>query len=251
MSGALLSVRGLTKRYGALVVNAGVDIDVAEGRLHALIGPNGAGKTTLVHQISGMLKSDAGNIVFDNEDITALDMPARVRRGLVRSFQITSILPDYTVLENVALASQARRSSSYRFFGAAARDKALNAAAAQALERVGLSARATIVAGALSHGEKRLLEIATALALRPRLLLLDEPFAGLGREESAACIELLKQLKTEFAILLIEHDMDAVFLLADTLSVLVNGRILASGAPDAIRVDPLVRTAYLGDGEAA
>jgi len=251
MSGALLSVRGLTKRYGALVVNAGVDIDVAEGRLHALIGPNGAGKTTLVHQVSGMLKSDAGSIAFDNEDITALDMPARVRRGLVRSFQITSILPEYTVLENVALAAQARRSSSYRFFGKVARDKALNAAAAQALERVGLSARAAIGAGALSHGEKRLLEIATALALKPRLLLLDEPFAGLGQEESAACIELLKQLKTEFAILLIEHDMDAVFLLADTLSVLVNGRILASGAPDAIRVDPLVRTAYLGDGEAA
>jgi branched-chain amino acid transport system ATP-binding protein len=251
MTGALLSVRGLTKRYGALVVNAGVDLDVSEGQLHALIGPNGAGKTTLVHQLSGLLRCDAGAIVFDGADVTTLDMPARVRRGLARSFQITSILPNYAVLENVALAAQARRRSSYRFFGRVARDAALNAAALEALDRVGLSGRAAMAAGALSHGEKRLLEIATALALKPRLLLLDEPFAGLGQEEAAACVELLRRLKREFAILLVEHDMDAVFSLADRVSVLVNGQILAGGAPEAIRVDPAVRTAYLGDGEAA
>ena len=251
MSPALLSVRGLSKRYGALLVNADIDLDVAHGELHALIGPNGAGKTTLVHQLSGLLRSDAGSVRFDDEDVTALDMPARARRGLVRSFQITSILPDYTVLENVALAAQARGRSSYRFFGRVADDAALNAAAAEALARTGLSARAGLLAGALSHGEKRLLEIATALALQPRLLLLDEPFAGLGAEESIAGVELLKTLKPEFAIVLVEHDMDAVFSLADRISVLVNGRILASGAPAAIRRDANVRAAYLGDEEVA
>ena len=250
MSGVLLSVRGLTKRFGALLVNVDIDIDVADGQLHALIGPNGAGKTTLVHQLSGLLRSEAGMIMFGGEDVTDLDMPARVRRGLARSFQIPSILPGYTVLENVALAAQARRRSSYRFFGRVSRDAALNAAAGDALDRVGLSARAAILAGALSHGEKRLLEIAIALALRPRLLLLDEPFAGLGQEESAAIVELLRRLRREFAIVLVEHDMDAVFSLADRISLLVNGKILASGAPEAIRVDPAVRTAYLGEGEA-
>ena len=251
MSGVLLSVRGLTKRFDALLVNVDIDIDVADGQLHALIGPNGAGKTTLVHQLSGLLRSEAGMIMFGGEDVTDLDMPARVRRGLARSFQIPSILPGYTVLENVALAAQARRRSSYRFFGRVSRDAALNAAASDALDRVGLSTRAAILAGALSHGEKRLLEIAIALALKPRLLLLDEPFAGLGQEESAFAVELLRRLKREFAIVLVEHDMDAVFSLADSVSVLVNGRILASGAPEAIRTNPAVRTAYLGDEKAA
>jgi branched-chain amino acid transport system ATP-binding protein len=251
MSDALLHVRGLSKRYGALLVNSGIDIDVADGQLHALIGPNGAGKTTLIHQLSGLLRSDAGRIMFDGEDVTALDMPARAQRGLARTFQITSILPGYTALENVALAAQARQRSSYRFFGRVSRDAALNADAAEALDRVGLSARASVIAGALSHGEKRLLEIATALALKPRALLLDEPFAGLGQEESAASVELLRRLKPEFAMVLVEHDMDAVFSLADRVSVLVSGKILASGAPAAIRVDPVVRAAYLGDEEAA
>ena len=251
MSAPLLSVRALRKRFGALNVSDGVDLDVAPGPLHALIGPNGSGKTTLFHQLSGLMRCDAGSVMFAGEDVTALDMPARARRGLARSFQITSILPDYTVLENVALAAQARAGSNYRFFGRVSRESALNAKAGEALARVGLSARASTQAGALSHGEKRLLEIATALALSPKLLLLDEPFAGLGQEESAVCIELIRRLKSEFAILLVEHDMDAVFSLADVISVLVGGRILARGAPDAIRVDTAVRAAYLGDAEAA
>ena len=250
MSEPLLSVRGLCKRFGALVVNDAINLDVATGELHALIGPNGAGKTTLIHQLSGLMRSDAGSISFLGEDITRLDMPARAHKGLARSFQITSILPSYCVLDNVALAAQTREGSSYRFFDRVARAPTLNRAAADALSRVGLSSRASHLAGVLSHGEKRLLEIASALALQPRLLLLDEPFAGLGPEESAASVRLLRSLKTEFAIVLVEHDMDAVFQLADEVSVLVNGRIIASGPPDTIRSDRAVQMAYLGDGEA-
>ena len=251
MSAALLAVRGLSKRFGALVVNDAVSFEVRPGELHALIGPNGAGKTTLIHQLSGLLRSDAGSVTFAGEDISALDMPARARKGLARSFQITSILPDYTAHANVALAAQARAGSSYRFFGAAANEAELNQAASGALARVGLASRAATLAGALSHGEKRLLEIAIALASQPKLVLLDEPFAGLGQEESAACVTLLRGLKAEFAIVLVEHDMDAVFSLADRISVLVAGRILASGTPDAIRADAKVRAAYLGEAEAA
>jgi branched-chain amino acid transport system ATP-binding protein len=247
VSPSLLSVEGLTKRFGALVVTDDVSFSVDEGRLVALIGPNGAGKTTLIDQLSGFLPSDAGRILFEGLDISALDMPARASLGLARSFQIAAVLPELSALENVALAVQARSGSSFRFFGRAAREEALNAPARAALERVGLLARAGDLAGELSHGERRLLEIAIALALRPRLMLLDEPFAGLGSDETRAAVDLVRDLKSQYTILLVEHDLDAVFALADEIGVLVNGRLIAWGTPDAIRTDAGVRSAYLGE----
>ena len=243
----LLSVEGLAKRFGALAVTDDVSFSVDEGRLVALIGPNGAGKTTLIDQLSGALKSDEGRIRFGGIDISALDMPARADLGLARSFQIAAVLPEYTALENVALAVQARSGSSFRFFGRAECEEALNAPARAALERVGLLARAGDRAGQLSHGEKRALEIAIALALRPRLMLLDEPFAGLGSEETRAGIDLIRALKSKVTMLLVEHDMDAVFALADEIGVLVSGRLIAWGAPEAVRADARVRAAYLGE----
>jgi branched-chain amino acid transport system ATP-binding protein len=249
VSPPLLQVDGLAKSFGALAVTDDVSFSVNEGRLVALIGPNGAGKTTLIDQLSGALRSDAGRIRFADVDVTGVDMPARARLGLVRSFQIAAVLPENSALENVALAVQARSGSSFRFFGGAGREEALNAPARAALKRVGLLARAGDPAGSLSHGEKRSLEIAIALALRPRLLLLDEPFAGLGPEETRAGVDLIRVLKSEFAILLVEHDMDAVFALADEIGVLASGRLIAWGAPEAIRADERVRSAYLG-GEA-
>jgi branched-chain amino acid transport system ATP-binding protein len=251
MTAPLLVVERLCKRFGALLANDEITFEAHPRELHALIGPNGAGKTTLINQLSGAVPSDSGRIVFEGEDITRLDMTERSRRGLARSFQTASLLPDYTALANVALAAQARSGSSFRFFGRVAGENALNAVAGAALARVGLAGRASFRAGALSHGEQRLLEIAVALASTPRLLLLDEPFAGLGAEESKACIELIRELKREFTILLVEHDMDAVFSLADRLSVLVDGRILATGSPMDIRADERVRAAYLGDEEFA
>jgi branched-chain amino acid transport system ATP-binding protein len=247
MSAPLLRVEGLTKRFGALSVTDGVSFSVDEGRLVALIGPNGAGKTTLIDQLSGTLRSDSGRIHFGGVDISALDMPERVELGLARSFQIAAVLPEYSALDNVALAVQARSGSSYCFFGRATREEALNAPARAALERVGLLTRASDPAGELSHGEKRSLEIAMTLAARPRLMLLDEPFAGLGSEETRAGIDLLRGLKREHTMLLVEHDMDAVFVLADEIGVLVNGRLIAWGKPDAIRADAGVRSAYLGE----
>jgi len=249
MSEPLLSVAGLCKRFGALVVTDDVTFDVRPGELHALIGPNGAGKTTLINQLSGVLTSDRGRVVFDGVDVGRLDLPGRVQMGLARSFQITSILPNYAVLENVALAVQARSGSSFRFWGRVADEAPLNKAAEAALSRVGLVGRSAVRAGNLAHGEKRLLELAIALATAPKLLLLDEPLAGLGQEESAACIALLARLKSEVAIVLVEHDMDAVFALADRVSVLANGRILATAVPQEIRGNLTVRTAYLGDEE--
>ena len=243
----MLRVEGLAKSFGALMVTDDVSFSVDEGRLAALIGPNGAGKTTLIDQLSGSLRPDAGQILFEGVDISAFDMPARAKLGLARSFQIAAILPEYSALENVALAVQARSGSSFRFFGRAAREENLNAPARAALERVGLLARAGEPAGKLSHGEKRLLEIAIALALRPRLMLLDEPFAGLGVEETRAGIDLIRGLKSECTMLLVEHDLDAVFALADEIGVLVNGRLIAWGTPDAIRADVGVRSAYLGE----
>ena len=243
----LLSVEGLAKRFGALAVTDDVSFSVDEGRLVALIGPNGAGKTTLIDQLSGALKSDEGRIRFGGIDISALDMPARADLGLARSFQIAAVLPECTALENVALAVQARSGSSFSFFGRAGCEEALNAPARATLERVGLLARAGDRAGQLSHGEKRALEIAIALALRPRLMLLDEPFAGLGSEETRAAIGLIHALKSKVTMLLVEHDMDAVFALADDIGVLVSGRLIAWGAPEAVRADARVRAAYLGE----
>ena len=247
MSPPLLRVERLAKSFGVLVVTDDVNFTVNEGRLVALIGPNGAGKTTLINQLSGALQSDAGQILFGGDDITALDMPARAELGLVRSFQIAAVLPEYSALENVALAAQARSGSSFRFFGYAAREEALNAPARAAVKRVGLLARSDVLAGELSHGEKRSLEIAMALALRPRLMLLDEPFAGLGSDETRASVDLIRELKSEYTMLLVEHDMDAVFALADEIGVLVNGRLIAWGTPNVIRADAGVRSAYLGE----
>jgi len=250
MTEPLLELRGLRKTYGAVVVTDDVNLSVYPGELHAVIGPNGAGKTTLIHQISGTLSSDSGRVLFDGEDITHLPMHLRVRRGLARSFQITSILSAFSALENVALAVQARSGSSFRFFGNAAQERTLNEAAMECLDVVGLCPRARVPAGLLSHGEKRQLELAIGLATQPKLLLLDEPLAGTGHEESLRVVETLQQLKNRITIMLIEHDMDAVFSLADRVSVLVYGRVIATDTPERIRANEEVRAAYLGEEEA-
>ena len=247
MAEAALLVENLGKRFGGLVVTDDLTLDVQTCELHAVIGPNGAGKTTLIHQISGALVPDAGRIHFDGRDVTDLPMPARARLGLARSFQITHVLPRFTALENVALAVQARSGSSFRFWHPAAAEAALNAPAMEALATLGVAERAQTRAGALSHGEKRLLEIAIALAQAPKMLLLDEPMAGAGAEETRRLMETLKRLKRRYTIVLVEHDMHAVFALADRISVLVEGRIIATGTPDAVRSDAAVRAAYLGD----
>jgi branched-chain amino acid transport system ATP-binding protein len=243
----VLRIEDLRKNFGALAVTDGVTLDVAPGELHAVIGPNGAGKTSLINQISGFLSPDGGRIRFDGRDITALPVHARAQLGLARSFQITSILPGFSALENVALAVQARSGSSFRFVGRAAAEPALNAPARTALEEVGLGDRIHVPAGRLSHGEKRALELAIALAMAPKLVLLDEPTAGTGREESDRLVALLARLKGRFAMILVEHDISAVFALADRISVMICGRILASGPPAAVRSDPQVIAAYLGD----
>ena len=244
---AILSVEGLCKSFGALRVTDGVSLELRAGECHALIGPNGAGKTTLIHQISGLLRPDAGRILFAGRDVTALGMPERARAGLGRSFQISAVIPSFTALENVALSAQATDGSSFRFLGAAAREEGLNARARDALAAFALAPRAMVPAGVLSHGERRLLELAMAWVQQPKALLLDEPMAGLGRAESVALTQTLSRLKREAPLLLVEHDMDAVFALADRVSVLVYGAVVASGTPDAVRADPQVRAAYLGE----
>jgi branched-chain amino acid transport system ATP-binding protein len=244
---ALLELQNLRKNYGALAVTDDVSLAVEAGELHAIIGPNGAGKTTLIHQISGLAPSDSGKILFDGRDVTHAPMHERVRAGLARSFQITSILPGFTARENVAVAVQARSGSSFRFFGDPSRERDLDDQALEALATVGLADRADVIAGQMSHGEKRQLELAVALATRPKLLLLDEPLAGTGREESERVVETLQGLKGRYTIVLIEHDMEAVFALADRVSVLVYGRVIATGSPDVVRADPAVREAYLGE----
>ena len=247
MAEPILELQRLRKTYGALVVTDDVSLAVEPGELHAIIGPNGAGKTTLIHQVSGLASSASGRILFRGEDVTRLSMHQRVRRGVARSFQITSILPGFSALENVALAVQARSGSSFRFFGNASAEPALNQAAWEALGVVGLSSRADLPAGLLSHGEKRQLELAIALATEPQLLLLDEPLAGTGHDESRRVIETLRQLKGRYTIVLIEHDMEAVFSLADRVSVLVYGRVIATDTPARVRANAEVRAAYLGE----
>lgn len=247
MTSALLVTEGLTKAFGALRVTDDVSIDLKPGEIHAVIGPNGAGKTTLINQLSGRLPVDGGRVFFEGSDITQLSMAARAKLGIARTFQITSVLEGFSVLENAALAVQARRGSSFRFFKRADREQSLDDEALQALETVNLADRATVQAGTLSHGEKRQLELAIALATKPRLLLLDEPLAGTGHDESAALTGLIGALKSSYGIMLIEHDMDAVFALADRVSVLVYGRIVKTGIPAEVRADPDVRAAYLGD----
>jgi len=249
MAEALLRVESLHKRFGGLAVTDDVSLAVQPCEIHAVIGPNGAGKTTLIHQVSGTLQPDSGRVIFAGRDVTREPLARRVRGGLARSFQITCVVPGFTTLENVALAAQARSGSCFRFLRPASRDAAANAAAEAALQEVGLLARAATPAGLLSHGEKRQLELAIALATRPRLLLLDEPLAGAGPEETARLVALLSRLRAQYGILLVEHDMQAVFALADRISVLVQGRVIASGAPAAIRADAQVRAAYLGEEE--
>jgi branched-chain amino acid transport system ATP-binding protein len=242
-----LALTGLRKSFGGLVVTDDVTMSIMPGELHAVIGPNGAGKTTLINEASGLLRPDAGRIVFSGRDVTDLPAHARARLGLARSFQITSVLTGFSALENVALAAQARAGSSFRFTGNAAAETALNVRAMAALDDVGLADRAHVPAGHLAHGEKRALELAIAIVAEPTLLLLDEPMAGTGREETGRLIAVLRRLKGRFAIMLVEHDMTAVFALADHISVMIYGRILASGTPDAVRADPRVVAAYLGD----
>ncbi|HUJ88390.1 MAG TPA: ABC transporter ATP-binding protein [Burkholderiales bacterium] len=243
----LLEVRGLSKSFGALRATDEVLLDVLEGETHAIIGPNGAGKTTLISQLAGDLRPDAGRIRFAGEDITVLDAATRSRRGFARSFQITSVYRDFTALDNVALAVQAHAGHSFRFWRPARSDAELRAPARAVLEQVGLGARADVPAANLAHGEQRQLEIAMAIATRPRLLLLDEPVAGMGAEESQRMVRLLTGLKGRETMILVEHDMDAVFTLADRISVLVYGRIIATGTAAEIRANPEVRAAYLGE----
>jgi len=247
MAEPVLRLEHLHKSFGGLLVIDDLSLEVRPGELHAIIGPNCAGKTTLINQISGLIVPDAGRVLFAGRDITALPAHARAAAGLARSFQVTSILPGFSALENVALAVQARSGSSLSIFGRAAEEEELNAPALAALGEVGLAPRAHVPAAQLSHGEKRALELAIALAMAPKLLLLDEPMAGTGREETARLVSLLRGLKGRFPMVLVEHDMTAVFALADRISVLIYGRVLASGTPQEVRADPNVAAAYLGD----
>ena len=247
MTEALLKVENLRKRFGGVLATDNLSLAVQPGQIHAVIGPNGAGKTTMIAQLAGALDSDSGRILFDGEDITGLAPPARSRRGIARTFQITSIFHEFTALENVLLAVQAHDGHSFRFWRAARDEARLVEPARAALETVGLVDRADITVRNLSHGEHRQLEIAMALATKPKLLLLDEPMAGMGAEESQKMVSILNGLKGDHTILLIEHDMDAVFALADQITVLVYGNAIASGAPDSIRANEEVRTAYLGE----
>ncbi|MEM5582979.1 ABC transporter ATP-binding protein [Roseibium sp. AS2] len=243
----VLEIRNLNKHFGAVHVSRNISLSVPDGQCHALIGPNGAGKTTLIHQISGVLQPDAGDVILAGQNITTKKTWQRAQAGLGRTFQLTSVLPSFSVLENVALAAQAKSGSSFRFFRPAAREKDLNETAMAMLERLGMKERAFVPATDLSHGERRLLELAIALAGAPRFLLLDEPMAGLGRVESVMLIDILADLRRSVPMLLVEHDMDAIFQLADTVSVLVDGKVVAQGAPDHVRNDPAARAAYLGD----
>ena len=245
---SVLDIRDLHKHFGSVHVSNGISISVEEGQCHALIGPNGAGKTTLMHQVTGSLRPDSGRIVFAGRDVTGMPVWQRVQAGLGRTFQITSILPSFSVLENVALAVQAKAGSSMRFFRRAASEASLNERAMATLERIGLVDRAKMIAADLSHGERRLLELAIALAGSPRFLLLDEPMAGLGRSESAMLTDILADLRRAIPMLLVEHDMHAVFRLADTVSVLVDGEVVARGSPEEVREDAAARAAYLGAG---
>lgn len=247
MTEPVLVIRDLRKSFGAMKATDGVDLDLRPGEIHALIGPNGAGKSTLIHQISGFLRPDSGSIRFLGRDVTGLGIAARARLGLGRSFQVSSLAAEFSALRNVMLAVQARQGSSFRFFKPVMRDPSLKEPALATLERVGLASRAHIPAAELSHGERRQLEIAIAIALGSRAFLFDEPMAGMGPEGSRTLTKFLDGLRREAPILLVEHDMDAVFALADRISVLVYGRVIATGTAAEIRRDSAVRVAYLGD----
>ncbi len=249
MADLILTVEALNKSFGGVVATRDLDFEVQRGEIHAVIGPNGAGKTTFVAQLSGMLKPDSGRIVFDGSDITELSAPARSHAGLARSFQITSVFRNFTALQNVALSIQAHSGHSFRMWKPAATDAVLNEPAQEILDQVGLGARAGVLAANLAHGEQRQLEIAMALATRPKMLLLDEPTAGMGPEDTQRITRFLADLKGAYSMLLIEHDMDTVFALADRITVLVYGRAIATGTPAEIRANDEVRAAYLGEEE--
>jgi branched-chain amino acid transport system ATP-binding protein len=249
MADALLEVDDVSKRFGGVIASDAISLAIPQGELHAIIGPNGAGKTTLIGQLAGEIVPDAGRIRFEGRDITALPIFRRSQLGLARSFQVTSLFVDFTALDNVALAVQAHAGHSFRFWRDARNEPELRMPARAALARVGLAGRGDVIVSNLSHGEHRQLEIAMALATTPRMLLLDEPMAGMGPEESTRMVKTLRELKRELTILLIEHDMEAVFALADRITVLVYGRIIASGPPEAIRANAEVRQAYLGEQE--
>jgi len=248
MTSPALELRGVRKQFGGLTATDDVSLAIHPGELHAMIGPNGAGKTTLLNQVAGELRQDAGKILLDGGEIGALPAWERVARGMARTFQITQLLPDETAIANVALAVQVRQGHSFRFFADAKNNPDAYLQAAQRLQDVGLSANASIRVSDLAQGERKQLELAVALATRPSLLLLDEPMAGLSPVESLEMVELLRKLKGRITIVLVEHDMDAVFALADRISVLVYGRVIATGSSEEIRANPAVRTAYLGDG---
>jgi len=247
---ALLTVDGLTKRFGGVVASDNVRLDVTRGELHAIIGPNGAGKTTLFNLITGDLSADDGSVRLFGRELLSMPTQRRVHLGLARTFQITSLFPHFTALDNVALAVQAHAGHSFRLWRPARAENELQEPARAALERVGLGHRANTMLGSMSHGEHRQLELGMALASKPSMLLLDEPMAGLGPDESARMVKTLRELKRELTILLIEHDMEAVFALADRITVLVYGRTIASGTPAEIRANPDVRQAYLGEQQA-
>ena len=249
MAESLLEVRNLSRRFAAVDALKQVNFSVAAGEVHALIGPNGAGKTTFIHHVSGALQPDSGSVHFAGQDVTALSMHQRVAAGMARSYQITNVFLKLSALDNVALAVQGRQDagSSLRFWQPVARERRLFDEAQRFLEQVGLADRASTIAGNLAHGEQRALELAMALATQPKLLLLDEPMAGAGPEESARMVELIEHLSRHVTILLVEHDMAAVFRLADRISVLVNGQLICTGSPDEVRANPEVRRAYLGD----
>jgi branched-chain amino acid transport system ATP-binding protein len=248
---AALSIQGLTKRYGGLCATDGLSLELPAGELHALIGPNGAGKTTLIGQISGELFPDEGSIRFDGVDVTRLPVYRRSLLGLSRSYQITQVFREFTALENVAMALQAHAGHSFRFWRSAASDCRVRQAAQSALDRCGLGHKAQTPAGELAHGEHRQLELSMALVTEPRMLVLDEPMAGMSQIESEGIVALLRELKGRYTILLVEHDMKAVFALADRITVLVYGRAIATGTPETIRNSPEVRSAYLGDEDIA
>ena len=247
MSDVILSVNDLCKSFGGVTATDHVNLSVLEGETHALIGPNGAGKTTLISQLSGLLKPDQGNIVFQGKDITGMPAHQCCKSGLARSFQITSVFQEFSLLDNIALAVQASQGHAFRFWSNARQDSTLRQSAHEWLSMVNLDDRADWLASEVSHGERRQLEIAMALATNPSLLLLDEPMAGMGQEESSAMIDILKSLHGEKTVLLVEHDMDAVFALADRISVLVYGKVIATGSPQDIRSNSEVQRAYLGE----
>ncbi|MEZ5810432.1 MAG: ABC transporter ATP-binding protein [Rhizobiaceae bacterium] len=247
MTDVVISVENLSKQFGALKASDKVSLDLRRGEIHALIGPNGAGKSTLIKQIAGGLRPDTGAVRFLGRDVTALDTVARARMGLGRSFQVSSVIPELTVFQNVLLAAQGLHRRTFRFFGAAMDDPLLRRSAERQVERTGLVARQAVRAADLAHGERRRLEIAMALALEPKAFLLDEPMAGMGPDGSKEMTAILDDLRHEAPILLIEHDMDAVFALADRISVLVYGRVIATGTVDEIRANAEVRRAYLGE----